>query len=33
MRSIKTLLGKKGSHVWSIGPEATVFEAVQEMAK
>ncbi|MEM6818912.1 MAG: CBS domain-containing protein [Pseudomonadota bacterium] len=33
MRSIRTLLDKKGTHVWSIRPEATVFEAVQEMAK
>ncbi len=33
MRSIRTLLEKKGTHVWSIRPEATVFEAVQEMAK
>ncbi|MEL7312657.1 MAG: CBS domain-containing protein [Pseudomonadota bacterium] len=32
MRSIKTLLDKKGTHVWSIAPDATVFEAVQEMA-
>ena len=33
MRSIRTMLDKKGTHVWSIRPEATVFEAVQEMAK
>src|SRR3974390_374359 len=30
--SISEILSHKGSHVWSISPEATVFDAIQLMA-
>ena len=33
MRSIGTLLEKKGSHVWSIGPQASVLDALRSMAE
>lgn len=33
MRSIKTLLEKKGSHVWSITPKASVYDAIVLMAE
>lgn len=32
MGFVKELLRTKGSQVWSVSPEATVFEALQEMA-
>jgi CBS domain-containing protein len=32
MTTVKQLLGKKGSDVWTIGPEATVRDALQLMA-
>ena len=33
MQSMAQLLSTKGSHVWSISPEATVFEGLELMAK
>lgn len=33
MKSIETLLEKKGSAVWSIGPDASVLEAIKFMAE
>lgn len=33
MRSIKTLLEKKGDQVWSVGPEQTVFDALTMMGE
>ena len=33
MKTIKQLLGEKGSDVWSIGPQETVFQAIKEMAE
>jgi CBS domain-containing protein len=32
MLTVRELLGKKGSHVWSVSPESTVYEALQLMA-
>jgi CBS domain-containing protein len=32
MRTIKQILKQKGEEIWSIGPDATVFEALQLMA-
>ncbi|MFK7887128.1 MAG: CBS domain-containing protein [Gammaproteobacteria bacterium] len=33
MRSIKTLLEKKGGHVWSIAPDKSVFDALTLMGE
>ncbi len=33
MRSIKTLLDKKGGHIWSIAPGASVFDALKLMGE
>ncbi|MEM1263647.1 MAG: CBS domain-containing protein [Pseudomonadota bacterium] len=33
MRSIKTLLEKKGSHVWNVAPDASVLDALKMMAE
>ncbi|MFK8014763.1 MAG: CBS domain-containing protein [Gammaproteobacteria bacterium] len=33
MRSIKTLLEKKGGHVWSVAPKTSVFDAITLMAE
>ncbi len=33
MKSIKTLLEKKGSHIWTITPTASVYEAIMMMAE
>ena len=33
MKSLKQLIAAKGGHVWSIRPDATVFEALQLMAQ
>jgi CBS domain-containing protein len=33
MATVQRLLDNKGSEVWSIGPDATVFEALQLMAE
>lgn len=33
MKTIKQLLGEKGSDIWSIGPQETVFQAIKEMAE
>ena len=33
MTSVKQLLGIKGSHVWTLEPDATVYEALTIMAK
>ncbi len=33
IESIRQLLNKKGNHVWSISPDATVYEALELMAE
>ena len=33
MKTVKQLLDTKGRQVWSISPEASVFEALQRMAE
>ncbi len=33
MKTIRQLLDKKGRHVWSIHPDATMFDAVKKMAE
>ncbi|MEO1037797.1 MAG: CBS domain-containing protein [Pseudomonadota bacterium] len=33
MKSIRTLLEKKGAQVWSIGPKASVLDAIKAMAE
>lgn len=33
MKTIKQLLAEKGSDIWSIGPQETVFQAIKEMAE
>ncbi len=32
MKTIKDLLGNKGQEIWSVGPDATVYEAIELMA-
>ncbi len=32
MKTIKELLDKKGREIWSVGPDATVYEAIEVMA-
>lgn len=32
MKTIKDLLGNKGQEIWSVGPAATVYEAIELMA-
>ena len=33
MKTVQSLLEKKGSQIWSIGPDASVFEAISMMAE
>ena len=33
MKSVKQILGAKGHDVWSIGPDARVFDAIAQMAE
>jgi CBS domain-containing protein len=33
MKTVQSLLEKKGSQIWSIGPDASVFEAISLMAE
>lgn len=33
MKTIKDLLGNKGQEIWSVGPDATVYEAIELMAE
>jgi CBS domain-containing protein len=33
MRTVREILNKKGNLIWSVSPEATVFEALQVMAE
>ncbi len=33
MKTIKQLLDEKGSDIWSIGPQETVFRAIKDMAE
>jgi len=33
MKTLRQLLDKKGRHVWSIHPDATMFDAVKKMAE
>jgi len=32
VKTIKELLGNKGQEIWSVGPDATVYEAIELMA-
>lgn len=32
MKTIKDLLGNKGQEIWSVGPDTTVYEAIELMA-
>ncbi len=32
MKTIKDLLGNKGQEIWSVGPDATVYQAIELMA-
>ena len=33
MKTVKDLLGSKGNDIWSVGPDDSVFEAIQLMAE
>ena len=33
MKTVSEILGKKGSSIWSVSPDATVYEALQLMAE